>query len=210
MIKECRNREFPGEIVPTILYSKNIDVEHINASALSKLKSTLSKDQCAVFATKYASHPNTKTWATSLRIPESFECCTGAQVMVTSNSLTDAQIVNGTRGVVVEVSCKSVRIRLVNHQEVDIEYVRLVNEDDDRMSVTFMPLRLAYAITIHKSQGMTLDAVEMDLGSSIFEYGQAYTALSRARSLDSIRIVDVKAKSFKTHPRVCEFYKNVQ
>lgn len=53
---------------------------------------------------------------------------------------------------------------------------------------------------------MTLDAVEIDLGDSIFEYGQAYTALSRAKSLSSVRLVSIKAASFKTHPAVKRFY----
>ena len=69
-----------------------------------------------------------------------------------------------------------------------------------------MPLKLAYAITIHKAQGMTLDAVELDLGSSIFEYGQAYTALSRARDLNSVKITRVRSRSFRTHPAVLEYY----
>jgi ATP-dependent DNA helicase PIF1 len=77
---------------------------------------------------------------------------------------------------------------------------------DEKVSATFMPLKLGYAVSIHKSQGMTLDAVEIDLGIKIFEYGQAYTALSRARTLSGVRLISVKASSFKTHPKVKEFY----
>jgi len=53
-----------------------------------------------------------------------------------------------------------------------------------------------------------LDAIEIDLGESIFCYGQAYTALSRAKNLQSVRLVDIHPKSFRTHPAVLDFYKN--
>ena len=70
-----------------------------------------------------------------------------------------------------------------------------------------IPLKLAYALTIHKSQSATLDSVVVSLGPSIFEYGQAYTALSRVRDMKSIKVVDVLKSSFQTHPDVLEFYK---
>lgn len=81
-----------------------------------------------------------------------------------------------------------------------------MDTDIPNLKLKYIPLRLAWAITIHRAQGMTLDAVEMDLGQSIFEYGQAYTALSRARNLKSIRVVSVHAKAFRTHPDVLAFY----
>lgn len=196
-------------VKPTILYSKNVDVDEINSNELKALLKTVNSDSRKLYVTSYTSHPATKPWCASLRIPESFECCVGAQVMVTQNSMTDPYIVNGTRGVVTGVDDDFVHIKLVSGRDVCIEYAKLTHDDDDMIAVRFMPLRLAYAITIHKSQGMTLDAVEMDLGSSIFEYGQAYTALSRARSLQSVCIYDVKPRSFKTHPLVREFYGHI-
>jgi ATP-dependent DNA helicase PIF1 len=72
-----------------------------------------------------------------------------------------------------------------------------------------MPLKLAYALTIHKSQGMTLDAIEIDIGDNIFAAGQAYTALSRAQSLNSICIKSISKKSFITKDSVLEFYNSI-
>ena len=72
-----------------------------------------------------------------------------------------------------------------------------------------MPVRICYALSIHKSQGMTIDALELDLGSNIFTCGQSYTALSRAKRLNLIKIIDVDKNSFKTNTYVKEFYKNV-
>jgi ATP-dependent exoDNAse (exonuclease V) alpha subunit len=71
----------------------------------------------------------------------------------------------------------------------------------------FLPIKLAYSITIHSSQGMTIDFLSIDLGNTIFEYGQGYTGLSRARNLESIIITNLSKKSFKCHPKVLKFYK---
>jgi ATP-dependent DNA helicase PIF1 len=73
-----------------------------------------------------------------------------------------------------------------------------------------MPLKVSYALSIHKSQGMTIDALEIDLGENIFTCGQAYTALSRAKSLKSIKIIDVSKDSFKINPYVKKFYYNIR
>ena len=73
--------------------------------------------------------------------------------------------------------------------------------------VSYFPLKMAYALSVHKSQGMTLDALELDLGDSIFESGQAYTALSRARSLANVCVTDVRPASFRPPPAALQFYR---
>ena len=69
-----------------------------------------------------------------------------------------------------------------------------------------IPLRLAYALTIHKAQGATLDCAVIDVGSNIFEYGQAYTALSRLKSLEGLYIHQISKAAFRAHPLVKSFY----
>jgi ATP-dependent DNA helicase PIF1 len=71
---------------------------------------------------------------------------------------------------------------------------------------TQYPLRLAWACTIHKAQGATLDSALIDIGPNTFEYGQAYVALSRVRSLEGLYIHDFTPGAFSLHPKVAAFY----
>ena len=203
-LQKQKDKEFENGIVPTKLFSINADVDRINQREYEKLVESGAEKR--LYKTAYSKGKMAKPWADSVKIPESIELCIGAQIVVTWNISFDDCIVNGTRGVVNALNEKSVGILLRNGKEVVIDYVKTVCEFDESIKVRYMPLKLAYALSIHKSQGMTLDAVEMDLGSTIFEYGQAYTALSRARSLDSMKIIHVAAKSFKTHKIVKKLY----
>lgn len=74
------------------------------------------------------------------------------------------------------------------------------------LKVRQVPLILAYALTIHKSQGATLDRARMDLGRDIFAYGQAYVALSRVRNLEGVYLMDFNANRIRANPKVKEFY----
>lgn len=204
ILKTLYKTEFSGNVTPTRLYSHNIDVDKINEKEFQKLIENGA--ETVTYKTTYSNHPFAKSWADGMKVPETVKLCVGAQVYITWN-LQQPGLMNGTRAVVLIVSQNGVTIQLINGEKVVIEPYMVTSEEDDKITTTFMPLKLAYAISIHKSQGMTLDAVEIDLGDKIFEYGQAYTALSRARSLTSVRLISVKATSFKTHPKVKEFYK---
>lgn len=204
LLKAQTNTIFDNGIIPTRLYSINIDVDRINKKEFDRLVE--SGAHVKTYRTILSSHPSAETWGRSVKIPETVDLCIGAQILVTWNLPTGSNVVNGTRGVIVAFESTGVLVKLTNGEETLVEPITVVCEDNEKVTATFMPLRLAYAISIHKSQGMTLDAIEIDLGDSIFEYGQAYTALSRARNLESVKIIAVKTKSFKTHPHVKEFY----
>lgn len=72
-----------------------------------------------------------------------------------------------------------------------------------------IPIKLAYAITIHKAQGATLDCALIDVGGKTFEFGQAYVALSRVKDLESLYIHDLEVSAFRAHPKVKEFYSSI-
>ncbi len=72
-----------------------------------------------------------------------------------------------------------------------------------RAKITQLPLRLAWAMTVHKSQGMSMDAAVMDL-SAVFEYGQGYVALSRVRRLSGLYLLGMNARALEVHPRILE------
>jgi ATP-dependent DNA helicase PIF1 len=207
-LKRCKNTTFEDGIIPTILYSKNVDVDTINEAEYQKLIEMDAKQM--KYASVYSNVSGTKEWSTKLRIPDCVDLCIGAQVIVTMNMVVDndVRIPNGARGVVKEFTPLGPLICFRHGNEHVVQSVTIGNEDDNpEMYVRFLPIKLAYAITIHKSQGMTIDAVVIDLGDSIFQDGQAYTALSRARNLSSVKIIDVRASSFRAHPGVVEFYK---
>lgn len=203
-LSSLKDTVFKGGVIPTILYSMNVDVDSMNQKRFQELV-----DKGAVVkrcVTTYSEGLGGKAWADAMKIHDSMDLCEGAQVVLTWNLDQEAGLVNGSRGVVMEVTDKGTNVRFTNGMEVLIEPFKMSQEDDVSVWVKFMPLKLAYALTVHKSQGMTLDAVVLDLGSSIFEYGQAYTALSRARNLASVCILNVRASSFKVHKDVLDFY----
>jgi ATP-dependent DNA helicase PIF1 len=183
----------------------NVDVDSINNGKYNELIQNGADNRTYNTITSVAG----KSWALSLKIPDKIDVCIGAQVVLTWNVCQDDGLINGSRGVIIDFDINGPVVRFVNGQERTIEYTKIIDQDDPTLAISFMPIKLAYALTIHKSQGMTLDAVVLDLGDSIFEYGQAYTAISRVRNLASIKIVDVKRKSFRTHKDVLEFYNKI-
>ena len=204
ILKSTSKHTFAEGIEPTILYSKNVDVDFVNNKKYTELLASGTPTQ--TYKTRYSDPVAAKAWGDSCKIPEAVEIAVGAQVMVTHNIDVDNGITNGTRGVVTNITSLGPIVKFVAGYKKLVEMFKTESEDDEGLYVTSMPLKLAYAITCHKSQGQTLDCVRMDLGSSIFEYGMAYTSLSRGKSLKSICVVDVIPGSFRTHPDVLEFY----
>ena len=80
------------------------------------------------------------------------------------------------------------------------------SENIKGLSIAQVPLILAWAITIHKAQGATLDHMQIDVGSDVFEYGQTYVGLSRVRSLEGLYITSFIPEKIKANPKVHEFY----
>uniref|UniRef100_A0A8C8B9J6 ATP-dependent DNA helicase PIF1 n=1 Tax=Otus sunia TaxID=257818 RepID=A0A8C8B9J6_9STRI len=138
----------------------------------------------------------------------------GAQVMLAKNLDVSQGLVNGARGVVVgfeseQKGLPKVRFLCGVTQVIKMEKWVFKGPSGVHLSRQQLPLKLAWAISIHKSQGMSLDCVEISL-SRVFETGQAYVALSRARSLAGLRVLDFDPKVVRADPSVLQFYRQLR
>lgn len=193
----CRDTVFGEGIKPTRLFPRRANVDKINQKEYDDLVNAGALENS--YDTRATSANETKaassmTWAKNVGIPLHTRLCIGAQVVVTANIDQDSGIINGTRGIVVDVGPEPT-ICLLDGRHVVIN-MRKTKDDTEKLEVEYMPLKYAWALTVHSAQGMTLDAAEIDLGDSIFAHGQAYTALSRVKNLKAVKIVDVDPNSF--------------
>lgn len=131
--------------------------------------------------------------------------------MLLKNVSVSKGLVNGARGIVVRFENDLPVVKFRNNREHIAKQEKwTVRMASGAIISRFqVPLKLAWAFSIHKSQGLTLDCVEMSL-SGVFEPGQAYVALSRAQSLETLRVLDFNQKHVWAHPDVLKFYKNMR
>ena len=205
------------EIKPTLLFTKNTDVATINESQLAKLHIAEVK-----FTAKTAAPPRMPADIVQMLVekldkdapyePE-LTIKERAQVMLLVNQDPEAGLVNGSRGVVTGFSPMdgAPLVKFLHGPPFPVkvlpaEWKSDADNEEDAVVRTQVPLRLAYAVTIHRSQGSSLDSALVDVGPSTFEYGQAYVALSRVRSLDSVFIFEIHPRAFRAHPAVKAFY----
>ena len=137
----------------------------------------------------------------------------GAVVMCTINLDMDNGICNGSQGIVIDINEMGPKpvpvVRFYNGITRIIQPHYRQSEDYPTIALGYIPLCLAWAITIHKIQGATLDMAEIDIGGSVFEYGQTYVALSRIKTLNGLYLSSFHAQRIKANPNVIEFYKNI-
>jgi ATP-dependent DNA helicase PIF1 len=117
-------------------------------------------------------------------------------------------LVNGSRGVVTGFAADgNPVVKFLNGKVLTVKPASWSSDDEPgALKRVQIPLRVAYAITIHKAQGASLDSALVDVGPSTFEYGQAYVALSRVRNLESLFVFEIAPKAFRAHPAVKAFY----
>ena len=135
----------------------------------------------------------------------------GALVMLTYNIKVEDGICNGSQGIITgftggDIGGGNPIVKFSNGIEIPIEYQYIQSEEYPTIAVGQIPLSLAWAMTIHKIQGATLDSADMDLGNSIFEYGQVYVALSRVKSLDGLYLSAFHYQKIRANPIVKQFY----
>jgi ATP-dependent exoDNAse (exonuclease V) alpha subunit len=188
-------------IEPTKLHTHNINDDTINDIELNKLPGQIFTYQMEDKGRK----PLVDALKKSCLAPEVLRLKKGARVMFVKNNFEEGYA-NGTLGKVIECSNYGPKIMLTSGKIIIPEKVNWVIEDEGKVkaTITQYPLRLAWAITVHKSQGMSLDAVEVDLSKS-FEKGMGYVALSRVRTLEGLRLLGMNKNALEVREDVSIF-----
>ena len=138
----------------------------------------------------------------------------GAHVMLTRNIDIENGLVNGSQGIITNFDPNNYPIvKFINIKQpitiVPFEYSCDEINDNDTFSIFQLPLKLAWAVSIHKVQGHNLDCALMDLGSNIFECGQIYVALSRIKTLKGVYLSSFDPQKIKINQTVVDFYESI-
>ncbi len=196
------NQDLNIDFTPTKLYTHNLDVDRINNQELNKLSSQ-------PFLYEYKSEgakTNIEKIFKSSLVQEQLTLKKDAVVMFIKNN-PEKYYINGTTGVVIDFSKENLPIvRLSSGYVVKVEYEDWTIENENGKIVSKLsqiPLKLAWAITIHKSQGMTLDAAQIDL-TNTFEVGQGYVALSRIKSINGLQLIGFNETALSVDPLILQ------
>lgn len=184
--------------VVTRLYSHNVDVDRINQTHLDAIVD----DEHVYQMQSSGSVVKQEQLQKSVLAPQRLVLKRGAEVMFVANNFPKG-FVNGTRGTVSDFDGTTPIVVTARGREIRVESHSWSLEEDGRVQaeVSQLPIRLAWAITIHKSQGMSLDAAEIDLSRS-FTPGMGYVALSRVRSMDGLYLVGANSAALQLHPLI--------
>lgn len=192
-------REDIPEDIPK-LFSHNVNVDQVNSNMLRQLEA----EERGFDMTATGPEALVATLKRGCLSPEILGLKVGAAVMCTKNNQKEGYV-NGTLGTVImfEEFTKNPVIQTKNGRNIVIAPMDWSVEENGKIKarITQIPLRLAWAITVHKSQGMSMDAAIMDL-SSVFEYGQGYVALSRVRRLGGLHILGINDRALQVHPEI--------
>lgn len=202
-----QNKEPDSGIAPTKLFTHNIDVDTINHEHLSSIKA--SEEEFKMTSRGQANLA--ESLKKSCLAPELLRLREGARVMFVKNNY-EAGYVNGTLGVVTGFnSYNEPLVRIASGRTIAVSPVSWKIEEEGKIKaeISQVPLRLAWAITVHKSQGMSLDAMEADLSKS-FVPGMGYVALSRVRTLSGMKLLGFNETALRVHPEVLVFDMDLQ
>ena len=223
ILKGRQGQDWKSKIIrPTLLFSRNADVDSINDKNIAALEKPLHVFDAKTIVGPNSEHPDADVPTCEVldRLVQRLdndanynirlELCVGCQVMLIHNVDVDAGLVNGSRGVVLDFDpCNLPIVQFMRGGPVVVGLHQWDCADSPCVHRTQIPLRVAYAITIHKSQGATLDCALVDIGSSTFEYGQAYVALSRVRDIESLYVWNLNPQKIRAHPTVQTFYEGL-
>lgn len=197
------------EIEPVSLCTHNADADHINTAKLDALPG----DEVEIAAADSGSDFAKDTLDKNCIAPKTLRLKVGAQVMLLWNIDVESGLANGTLGKVIEIkkTLWAGRVPVVEFtngtvMELEPQTWELKKNGEVMASRRQMPLRLSWAISIHKSQGLTLEKVRVSL-KRCFADGQAYVALSRAKTIEGLFIADITANSIRANSTALAFYR---
>lgn len=204
MFKKIKEEEFVFETIRNVDNSVYIDSKKPIPFDIIKKASMLSEKEITY---------ELDLLTNSISAPQVLRLKKGAAVMCTVNLDMENSICNGSQGIIIDIKKREDKylpvVKFSNGIEKLIELYSWQSEEFPTLSIQQVPLCLAWALTIHKIQGATLNMAEMDIGQSIFEYGQTYVALSRIKSLDGLYLSDFNSKKICANPKVIKFYKTL-
>ena len=216
------------DIRPTKLYPTRNKVDYINTSEMNKLEGPeiqykikyhgdleMSEKDRIIRIQYNREQIQTELLylQSNLPVEEVLRLKVGAQVMCVVNiPLSNGDLLcNGSQGIITKISNEGLPIvKYRTGYVMTMGYHVWPSEVIPGIGVSQIPLVPAWALTIHKSQGCTLDIAEIDVGSGIFECGQTYVALSRVKSLDGLYLASFDAKKVRINKKVQEFYEMLE
>lgn len=186
---------------PVHLFTHNADVDAMNDEKLNQIEGTERQ-----YMMSSSGHPKViETLKRNCLSPETLRLKEGAVAMFTWNK-PDRGYVNGSVGIVKKLTFDGPEVELLDGTYVYPEkntWKQLGSSKEVIASISQYPLRLAWAITVHKSQGMSLDTASIDL-SRAFAYGHGYVAISRVRSLEGLHLAGISEEAYKVDPVVLQ------
>lgn len=224
--------------VPTKLFAVRSKTDFVNSSMYSKIQDEefvyngIDRTDCALWLDSQKPFDSElrkicqslsyddktyllKQFKTNANILENVSLKKGSLVMCTYNVDVEIGICNGSQGVIIDFvqssknNCKIPIVSFNNGITSAIDYQFYQSEEFPCLAIGQIPLCLAWALTIHKIQGSTLKDADIDLGNSIFEYGQTYVGLSRVKSLEGLYLSAFIPHRIKANPLVQEFYQKI-
>ena len=218
----CDNND---SVKPVILHPTKSAVDKINNTKLTELTGEHHKFDCTF---KY--EPTTenlrennfktptpkmieaarKTLLNNGLYEESLTLKIGSQVMCIANVDIENGLCNGSVGIVSDISSSGPTVTFKTGLKYTFTKYAWESDIIPGYFIQQYPLILAWSVTIHKSQGSTLESAEINIGSSVFAEGQTYVALSRVKSLNGLYLKSFNPKKIKTNKKVIEFYKQFE
>jgi ATP-dependent DNA helicase PIF1 len=213
MVKECADET--KIIKPTEAYSHRSNVEFTNDKELEKLPGMTYDFNCIDSLKQYTKNFKKDYYIKQLEdaAPQQISLKVGAQVMLKCNLSVEQGLVNGSRGVITEIDYEMeiITVKFLRGRTARIERHEWEFEDKEGKGIrSQIPLILAWACTIHKLQGCTLDFCVLDLGHTIFACGQAYVGLSRVRSLKGLFLSSFETSSIMTSKTALQYSRELQ